>query len=260
MNKQEYDEMMALTRVNKWVTGNYEMEKIDVPEGIPTQNIVNPKVSIVIPYYNYPQYIRKCVESCLNQTVKPHEIILVNDGSPCHINSHIRRWMMNPNFIYINQKNQGESMARNNGGERATGDYIIFLDADDYIRGDYIEKTLGAIGDKDVCIPDMIVFNEANYELRYPDYTWEELHKQQIMPSTCCLFKMQAWINTKFDPNIVYCDWEMYLKMAHAGYSFTNCHEFLFFYNRKLDSNIAKLDARKEEGLNQLTHYSIRRD
>jgi len=250
-------EAIDAAQSNGWVQGLYETEKIDVPEGIPTQTIQNPKVSIIIPHYNYAQYIEKCVESCLNQTIKPHEIILVNDGSPDNIDEIVKQWLDVPGFIYWKQTNFGESIARNTGGNIATGDYFVFLDADDYIREDFIEKTLATIGDNEVCIPDMTVFNEANYDLRFSDFTSEELHRQQIMPSTCCLYKAEAWLNHKFDPSMLYCDWELYLRLDGAGYRFINCHEFLFFYNRKLDSNISKLDARKEEGLAQLAKYSI---
>lgn len=100
-----------------------------------------PLVSIIIPTYNYASFLPKAINSCLNQTYQNLEIIVVDDGSTDHTREVVRGFK--DKIIYIYQDNQGVSAARNAGLELATGDFITFLDADDYLTEDSIEVRLG---------------------------------------------------------------------------------------------------------------------
>lgn len=95
-----------------------------------------PKFSVIIPVYNVEKYIKKCVESVLNQSFKDCEVIVVNDGTPDNSIDMIKDY----NLTIIDQKNQGLSAARNNAVKKAKGDYIIFLDSDDYWRKDLLKE------------------------------------------------------------------------------------------------------------------------
>lgn len=92
------------------------------------------KLSIIIPVYNVEKYIHKCLESVLNQNTEDYEVILVDDGSPDNCpkicDEYARRY---DNISVIHQENAGLSQARNAGIEAAKGDYIVFLDSDDWI-------------------------------------------------------------------------------------------------------------------------------
>lgn len=93
-----------------------------------------PKLSIIVPVYKVEQYIHKCVDSILNQTFTDFELILVDDGSPDDCGKVCDEYAQNDNRIkVIHQKNSGVSVARNKGVEVATGEYIGFVDSDDYI-------------------------------------------------------------------------------------------------------------------------------
>ncbi|WP_411032150.1 glycosyltransferase family 2 protein [Spongiimicrobium sp. 3-5] len=97
------------------------------------ENIL-PKISVIIPVYKVEQYLRKCVESVLNQTYKNLEIILVNDGSPDNCGQICDEFLAKDSRVKVlHQENQGLSMARNNGVDLATGVYIGFVDSDDYL-------------------------------------------------------------------------------------------------------------------------------
>ena len=97
------------------------------------------KVSIVIPVYNREKSIAFCINSILKQDYKNIEIIVVNDGSNDNSYNIINRYVKNnKNLILYNIKNSGASAARNYGLNKATGDYICFIDSDDYIAKDYI--------------------------------------------------------------------------------------------------------------------------
>lgn len=101
--------------------------------------MVNPKVSLIIPFYNAAPYLKRCLDSVVMQTFDSFETVLVNDGSTDNSLQVVQKYLKDPNFKVINQKNSGQSVGRNNGIRSAKGRYIIFLDADDYVYPDYIE-------------------------------------------------------------------------------------------------------------------------
>lgn len=92
------------------------------------------KVSVIIPVYNVENYIEECVESVINQTLKEIEIIIVNDGTKDNSIKKIEKYLSNPRVILINKENGGVSSARNAGLEIARGEYISFVDSDDFIE------------------------------------------------------------------------------------------------------------------------------
>ena len=117
------------------------------------------KISIVVPVYNAERYIAKCIDSLLNQTYKNIEIILVNDGSNDSSEEIIETYIKkNANIIYISQKNSGPSVSRNTGILKATGDYIMFIDSDDYAAPDLCEKLVSK--DSDLVMCKLFTFSE----------------------------------------------------------------------------------------------------
>lgn len=97
-------------------------------------NYTNGLVSIVLPIYNVEKFLPKCLDSVVNQTYENLEIICVNDGSPDASAEIVKAYTeKDSRIILINQKNQGLSGARNTGIEAAKGEYIMFLDSDDWI-------------------------------------------------------------------------------------------------------------------------------
>lgn len=97
------------------------------------------KISVVIPVYNSEKYLRKCVDSILAQTLKEIEIILVDDGSTDQSGAICDEYAKNPNVKVVHQKNSGPAITRNNGIHLATGEYIGFVDSDDYIDPEMYE-------------------------------------------------------------------------------------------------------------------------
>ena len=95
-----------------------------------------PKFSIIIPVYNVEKYLKKCLDSIKNQSYKDYEVIIVNDGSTDNSKDILDEY----DYKVINQKNQGLSVARNNGVKKATGEYLIFVDSDDYIEKDLLKE------------------------------------------------------------------------------------------------------------------------
>ena len=102
---------------------------------------MNVKVSVIIPVYNCEKYIEECIESLINQTLQECEFIFVNDGSKDKSEEIIKKYAdKDERITLINQKNSGVSVARNVGIKKAVGEYIGFVDADDYVDSNYYEK------------------------------------------------------------------------------------------------------------------------
>jgi len=99
------------------------------------------KVSVIVPVYNVELYLEKCLDSLVNQTLKEIEIIVVNDGSPDNSQEIIDKYAKEyKNIKAYKKKNGGLSDARNYGIKKASGEYIAFIDSDDYVRLDMYEK------------------------------------------------------------------------------------------------------------------------
>ena len=102
---------------------------------------MQPKISIVIPVYNVGQYLCQCLDSIITQTIQDYEVILVDDGSTDESPSICDKYAeKNKRFTVIHQKNEGSAKARNTGLDKATGEYIAFIDSDDWINEDHLQN------------------------------------------------------------------------------------------------------------------------
>lgn len=110
-------------------------------------------VSIIIPVYNRADHLGKCLDSIQEQTWTNLEVIVVDDGSTDRSRAIVREFVeRDARFHLFTVEHQGPSAARNKGIEEATGEFLTFVDADDYIEPDYIRNLITAIGDADICI------------------------------------------------------------------------------------------------------------
>ena len=110
-------------------------------------------VSIVIPVYNAEKYIKRCLNSLINQSYKNIEIVIVDDGSKDKSLDIIKEFSKEDKRIkFISKENEGPSKARNCGLDNIVGDYIAFIDADDYIGKDYIKNLISKIEKSDLVV------------------------------------------------------------------------------------------------------------
>jgi len=128
---------------------------------------VKAQVSVIIPTYNYAEYIEHAIDSVLKQTYQNIEIIIVDDGSTDDTQDRLRKY--GTSICYIRQSNQGASSARNRGLNEAQGDYISFLDADDAYRVDNVAQK--------------VAFLEAQqqYDWCYSDWAWVDASRAEVM-------------------------------------------------------------------------------
>jgi glycosyltransferase involved in cell wall biosynthesis len=141
-------------------------------------------VSIIIPVYNAERYLTPCIESLLSQTLCDCEFIFVNDGSKDRSRAFIEQYQQVDDRIkLINQPNQGVSVARNNGLSEAIGEYVGFVDADDFIEQDMFEVlyTTAKQGDCDAVISNFeSEMNQQHVVTRFPFQTNGVLRKDYI--------------------------------------------------------------------------------
>lgn len=183
------------------------------------------KVSVIVPVYNTKNYLKKCLDSLVNQTLKDIEIIIVNDGSPDNSQDIIDEYSTKyPNIIMsYKKKNGGLSDARNYGVKKASGDYIGFVDSDDFVETDMLEKLyLKAISnDFDMVVCDIKYvfdsYSKAVSSLVNKDiFTTEGIKKQMvsIYPATWNkIYKKDLFKKITFKKNVWYEDVEFLYRL-----------------------------------------------
>ena len=112
-----------------------------------------PTISVIVPIYNTAAYLSRCIESLVNQTYSDLQIILIDDGSTDESGAIADEWQTkDPRIEVYHQQNQGQSAARNAGLQHAKGEYIAFVDSDDYIDSNYFSTMLQAADDTTDCV------------------------------------------------------------------------------------------------------------
>lgn len=122
------------------------------------------KITVIVPVYNVENYLNKCLDSIITQTYKNIEIIVVNDGSTDNSGEICQEYAQKDNrIVYIEQGNAGLSAARNTGLDNMSGDYVTFVDSDDWIEQDYLETLYKKIVEyqADIAVGNYYSFNES---------------------------------------------------------------------------------------------------
>ena len=144
------------------------------------------KISIIMPVYNKEKYIKKAIESILNQTFKDWEMLIIDDGSTDD-SLAVCRIFEDPRIHVISTENGGVSHARNIGVDKAQGEYLTFVDGDDYLAADYLENLY--IEPYDMIIGGLTKVDKAGKALAS---VVPELEKEQRMEKIApCFYKEQ---------------------------------------------------------------------
>lgn len=150
--------------LNLFLPGNIFAENIEIPK----KNDIKPKVSIVIPIYNVEKYIRACLDSAVNQTLKEIEIICVDDGTPDSSGKIADEYAQKDSRVkVIHQENHGLPAARNRGMEEVKGEYIKFLDSDDTLE---LQACEICYDKAKLHNADILVHDAGNKILTYPEF------------------------------------------------------------------------------------------
>ena len=143
---------------------NYGVEfSTDIYINTLSYNILNPKISIIMPIFNSEKYIEECLSSLLKQTFKNFEIICINDGSIDNTLKILKEFEKTDERIHVfTQENTGPGIARNNGINKTKGEYLIFLDSDDIFEDTMLEELYSKIKGND---NDIVICNSNNFIL-----------------------------------------------------------------------------------------------
>lgn len=152
-----------------------------------------PRFSIIIPVYNTAEFLNNCLLSILNQTYKDYEVIIINDGSTDSSNliieKHVKKYN---NFKAFYQQNQGNSIAKNVGADKAIGKYLIFLDSDDTIEKDLLfnlskyENNLIRYQFNVIKNNKINILKEIGFEDLNGPEAFRRITKYKIIDSPCC--------------------------------------------------------------------------
>ncbi len=158
-----------------------------------------PKVSVIVPVYNAEKYLAQCLDSIVHQTLTDIEIILVNDGSTDSSAAICERYLSDDRVIYINKENEGAAAARQDGIDRASGEYLGFVDADDWLELDMYEKMYQAsrVNNADIVFCNCI---KNENDKRYPPAIRSGAYDRLQILSEILPYSM-AYIDEKGDRN-----------------------------------------------------------
>ena len=214
-----------------------------------------PTISCVIPVYNQGQFLGSAISSLLDQTVKPLEIICVNDGSTDN-SLEVAKTFENRIRI-INQVNKGLPSARNTGIMWATGDFVLFLDADDILLETAIEKITEVVEKTgaDIISPSLKCFGLANDEIILIDNPTIEDFKVANRVGYCSAVKREVLLEVgAYSPRMTfgYEDLHLWFDLLSRGKKLVTIPEVLWLYRTKEKSMIHDAQAHHVELMAQI--------
>lgn len=222
------------------------------------------KVSLIIPVYNVENYVDKCLKSVEQQTCKELEVIIINDGSTDESYEIVRKYVeRNTNFQCYSIENRGLGGARNYGLEKASGEYVCFLDSDDYIASECIEAMLNKAKQNK---SDIVVCNSCDvtedgtiisyYKNKYKKEVTNVYEEPTILFNRVSawgkLYKKELFNELAFVSREWYEDMRMTPKLFLKAKSITYIDNTLFYYvqrsgsimnNSKVEKNIEITEA-----------------
>lgn len=218
---------------------------------------MSPKISVIIPVFNTEPYLEKCINSVLEQSLKDIEIIICNDGSTDKSQSIIDKYKNKYNkIITINHKNnKGLSISRNDCMKIAKGEYIVFIDSDDYIAGDMLEELYKKISSVKA---EVLFFGYREYSYNnedfikdsarisfYPDlisgakFFCESINMQEYIVVSCGAIYNTNFLKEnmlEFKPNIIHEDYLFYYKLLMKAKKVTSVKNCYYNYMRHSNS------------------------
>ena len=214
-----------------------------------------PKVSVVVPVYNVEKYIDKCLQSLVNQTLDDIEIIIVNDGSTDNSETIIKKYLnkSDKKIIYVTKQNGGLSDARNYGMKYATGEYIAFLDSDDYVDITIYEKMYNKA--KSECLDFVecdFIWKYEKKEVKDCGYVYKDKHEMLVNARVVAwnkLIKRELIVENQiqFPKGLRYEDVEFFYKLLPYINKFGFVKEYLIYYMQRKDSIVNTQNERTKE-------------
>ncbi len=215
-------------------------------------------VSVIIPIYKVEQYLDQCIDSVIHQEYRHLEIILVDDGSPDGCPQMCDDWALKDSRIkVIHKKNGGLSDARNAGLDICTGDYISFIDSDDWIKSDMYKVMVNAIEKEGAdicacniisCYPDKeIIWGGKKYTVGTSEEILKLLYSDTAFPvcSWNKLYRRQLWEEFRFPKGKICEDAFTTYRLIDKAKRIVHIIEALYYYRIRSDSIMTSAFSRK---------------
>ncbi len=220
-----------------------------------------PAVSVIVPVYKQEKYLAQCLESVSCQTFQDWECIVVDDGSddPDLINKITSNAVGDRSFV-IHQDNKGLAEARNIGMARASGQFMLCLDADDYLHPEFLAKTLAVMGNSEK--PGVVYCWTRHFGVRQDlfippsDIHLFWLLQRNLIHVTCLFSKDILEHIGGFDENMHtgHEDWDFWIRVCLAGFGFTYVGEPLFYYRKSFYSMIPTMAKYRVDTIHYIRH------
>lgn len=212
------------------------------------------KFSIIIASYNQQDYLPDAIESALNQTLKPFEIIVIDDGSTDHSLEIAHKYF---GVKVISQVNKGLASARNTGIMNATGEYIMPLDADDILLENCLEKMADSIRqfDVDIIAPSFKTFGVNNMEVVLnPDVKFEDFKNGNYLGYFSAIRKSKLLEIGGYSPKMLwgYEDYHLWINLLSRGATVKVLKDILVLYRTKESSMIHIAQGHHDELIAQI--------
>lgn len=229
------------------------------------------KLSIIVPVYKVEQYLNRCVDSILNQTYRNIEIVLVDDGSPDRCGEICDRYARKDKRIkVIHKENGGLSSARNTGFSVSTGEYIAFVDSDDYIAKDMYMEMIDALEFNGLDIISCNAFiAKGEHIIGQPgDGKITVYSKEEILMRSLCDYDNTAWnkvYRRQAIGNIRFPEGRLFEDTATAYLFFNNCNKTghmdkAFYYYYRNPNSITQTAFKTKPRMDFLLGYIERLD
>ncbi len=219
-----------------------------------------PLISVIVPCYNQAQFLSDALQSVLNQSYQNWECIIVNDGSPDDTESVAQEWCRKDKRCkYLDKKNEGVSAARNAGISIAEGEYILPLDGDDKISGNYIEECVKEFErnpQTKLVYSKAAFFGDKEGEWNLSVFDYRELLIRNVVYCSA-MYKKLDWKKTGgYDETMLAGleDWEFWLSFISPDDAVTCLQNTLFYYRIKAVSRNSNLNANEQE-IQQVFNY-----
>ncbi len=226
----------------------------------------NELISIIVPIYNVENYLRMCLDSIQNQTYQNFECLLINDGSPDNSADICREYVAkDARFHYFEKENGGLSSARNFGIERSTGAYLTFVDSDDWLEHDALDRLYGALRKEgaDISIGRYNCYDESRCQYLFydsnPDDSLEVIDGKEIIGREAVeemrngnwtvaylkLFKRELLENLPFPLGKIaedtYWTWKVLLRVSRVVY----LNSYIYWYRIGLSGTLSNTWSEK---------------
>lgn len=219
----------------------------------------NPKVSVIVPVYNTERYLRKCLDSLINQTLNEVEIVVVNDGSSDSSPEIIREYAeaYPDRFVYRSQENSGQAVARNIALSLCHGEYIGFLDSDDFVKPDMFERMYEkartqdadyvACGYSDLTYEDGKEIELQHYVASRVALQTKDMYEGALVSPFLHLYRRDVLVKSqvKFPEGVIYEDTAFYLNLIPHIHKLAVIEEPLAYRVRHSNSTMTNFKAEK---------------